>query len=305
MDAQRWICILAGGEGSRLASYTQSLYDDGRPKQFCALDGPRTMIEKTLQRASILVPNQQIMVSLCQEHLRWRELLDDFPGYQLSTQPGNAGTGAGVLLSCMQIARVDPKAIVTLMPSDHWISDEQRWSAAIREAMEWVELHPQAFVVLGVEPDRPETEYGWLLPRGDRRAPRLARLEEKPNPHRAHQLFEEGALWNTMVTVFRCDEMLHSMRQLKPHWYGSLYRAMGRDDDAIGWVYENLNAFDLSRDIFEASPQKLRVFPARRVGWCDLGNEDRLKTVLKRQSGRPKIPCVATPRRHAASSESV
>jgi mannose-1-phosphate guanylyltransferase len=53
--------ILAGGDGTRLASLTRRLAGDGRPKQFCRLIGDDTLLEQTRRRARVLVGPERLL----------------------------------------------------------------------------------------------------------------------------------------------------------------------------------------------------------------------------------------------------
>lgn len=46
--------ILAGGDGTRLSSFTESLAGRPIPKQFCPVFGNETMLDRTLRRVSAL-----------------------------------------------------------------------------------------------------------------------------------------------------------------------------------------------------------------------------------------------------------
>jgi hypothetical protein len=52
-DPQRWGLILAGGEGGRLRPLTRAIAGDECPKQFCAVVGFETLIERTQRQLRI------------------------------------------------------------------------------------------------------------------------------------------------------------------------------------------------------------------------------------------------------------
>src|SRR5262245_21480212 len=86
--ARPWVVILAAGDGQRLAAITTG--PDGRavPKQFCSLDGERSLLRATLQRAARLAPPERTLVVVAAAHEAWwlREL-HDLPAGNILAQP--------------------------------------------------------------------------------------------------------------------------------------------------------------------------------------------------------------------------
>ena len=72
--------ILAGGDGTRLASLTRQLAGDGRPKQFCRLIGDDTLLEQTRRRARMLIDPERLLTVVTRHHEPlYRAALADAP----------------------------------------------------------------------------------------------------------------------------------------------------------------------------------------------------------------------------------
>lgn len=96
-------------------------------------------------------------------------------------------------------------------PSDHFIYPERRFLETVREAVASVEVMPDRLLLLGVQPDRLETEYGWI-----QRGPRLEGLPASP-VHQISSFLEKPAdgpsrcratsrgLWNTLILMATID----------------------------------------------------------------------------------------------------
>lgn len=121
-----------------------------------------------------------------------------------------------------------------------------------------MERDPSRVVLLGVEPDGPEDEYGYLVPEDGWGAemtaglPRVARFVEKPAPHVAQPLIARGALWNTMVMVCRVDALFSFITHVAP----TLHAAFTEISRAIGTSHEHAALQDVYR----------RLDPAAREG---------------------------------------
>ena len=159
----RWGLVLAGGEGKRCRTYWRARYDDGRPKQFCSLGSERTLLQETLDRANLYAPPSRTVLSICECHQRWRAQWEG-RGLQVTAEPRGADTGPAVIQATHFIHRKCASAVVVLFPSDHAISDDVGFIAAVNRAATWVQRHRDRIIALAVPARGPETGYGWLLP---------------------------------------------------------------------------------------------------------------------------------------------
>lgn len=202
-DSSRWGIILAGGDGTRLQGLTRIISGDDRPKQFCSMFGSDSLLRQTVRRASRTIAPEQSIVALTRGHSRFysRDLADQ--DCRKLIQPCNRGTAPAICLSLLQIFRMDIDAIVAILPSDHYYSDEDRISAAIESAFEIASERPSSVVLIGAQAEAPEVEFGWIelgSTVGDE-VFRVSGFQEKPTLDTARRLMACGALWNTFVVV--------------------------------------------------------------------------------------------------------
>src|SRR5256885_2936554 len=66
-----WAVVLAGGDGVRLRPLVRRAFGDERPKQFCPLLGPRTLLGQTLDRVGRLIPPGRTVVVGLERHERY------------------------------------------------------------------------------------------------------------------------------------------------------------------------------------------------------------------------------------------
>lgn len=300
--------ILAGGDGQRLRSFVHRIRGRALPKQYVNFIGERSMLEHTFHRAERLILPSRLFTVVSRDHLAYPEVRRQLAGRPKGTvvlQPENRETGPGLLLPLMHLQARFGDAVVAVFPSDHFILDEAAFMGQVDLACRAVERDPSRVVLLGVEPDRPEPEYGYLLPDGanGHEAPYgtrpLSGFVEKPGIDAARNLILRGGLWNTLVMAFRVNTLLSLVQEVTP----SVHRTFELIGAAIGTpsegevveaTYRTMERVNLSRDLLEAvsrrRPSPLLVIPVKGVGWSDWGSEERIANVLQRNGCVSRSP---------------
>jgi mannose-1-phosphate guanylyltransferase len=304
---ERWALVLGGGAGTRLLPTTRLLAGDERPKQFCAVLGGETLLEQTRDRVGLLVDPSRTMFVLVRGHEPFfGPLLADVPASRLVVQPSNAGTAAALLYSLLRLRRRSPSASVAVFPSDHYVSDARHFMSFVDAAYEQSRRRPDQIVLLGITPQRAETDYGWIEPSDAAGfgylagARRVRQFWEKPSPERARALHDGGALWNSFVMVGRVRAFLWTLRLAQPDLFRRFAEAettlgTSGETEAIARVYGGLAPVDVSRDVLARRPQDLSVLPVAGVEWSDLGDPGRLgalREARRRAGSRPGAPAL-------------
>jgi mannose-1-phosphate guanylyltransferase len=159
--------VLAGGEGKRLQPFIKSLGKGTLPKQYVNFIGSRSMLEHTFERAEKLIPAARIFAVITESHLRYPEVREQCysrPKDTVIVQPENKETGPGLLFPLMHLYKRYPNSLVLVLPSDHFIREEDRLMVHVHQACLAVKRDPSRLILLSVKPDRDEPEYGYLLP---------------------------------------------------------------------------------------------------------------------------------------------
>ncbi|HEY2465127.1 MAG TPA: sugar phosphate nucleotidyltransferase [Steroidobacteraceae bacterium] len=277
-----WALVLAAGEGSRLHSLTKDERGIAVPKQFCSLQGGPCLLQEALERAASVAPLAQICSVVAEQHRRWwAPILSYLPEENVVSQPQNRGTAFGILLPLLRILERDPEATVVLLPADHYLSDEKVMATSLRRAAALADADHSAIYLLGVEPDVPDTELGYILPASRERdgAAAVRRFIEKPNAARARMLLEEGALWN----VFIMAASVRTLLSLFDSRFETTIAAMrGFESGDLDSVYQNLHPVDFSKDVMQGRESMLKVLTVPQCGWTDLGTPERVGQILER-----------------------
>ncbi len=287
-----WAVVLAGGEGARLRPLVRRAFGEERPKQFCRLLGPRSLLRQTLDRVRLRVPPERTVVVGVERHARYLAAeLGPRPGPTLLQQPESRGTAAAVLLAGQWIAARDPRATVAFFPADHFIREEAVFMEHVADAARFIGREPGWMVLLGVPPSEPEPEYGWIDP-GERiawtgRAPiyRVRRFLEKPSRDLAQALFRQGCLWNTLVFVAQVGTLLATGRACVPSLAGRLgvlsaFWDSDREQWALRQAYALAPTRNFSREVLQAGAQAVAVLKMPDLAWCDLGSPARVLKTL-------------------------
>jgi mannose-1-phosphate guanylyltransferase len=295
--------VLSAGDGTRLREFVRQRAGDCLPKQYINFVGSRSMLEHTWDRAERLIPAERLFIVVAKQHLGFREVhrqLVSKPPQSLVIQPANKETAPGILLPLLHIYKRHPDAMVAVFPSDHFVLEEDRFMRYVDDAFRVVESDVSRLVLLGLEPDGPDPEYGYIVPgRKIDASPDSARqvemFVEKPSIEGAKKIIATGALWNTMVMVFACRTLLSVIQRAAPEIYRSvepIRNAIGTADEqqVIEQVYQKLPSLNFSKGILEALPLEYRrallVLPVRGVTWSDWGTSARLSTMLDQLGAR-------------------
>lgn len=291
--------VLAGGDGRRLETFVRRLRGDTLPKQYVTLYGAHSLLDRTFTRVERLIPPDRIMTVVSREHLRYDDACRQLarrPKGTVIVQPQNKDTAPGLLLPLAYLRKRSAQALVAVFPSDHYVTDDRVLMEHVETAFRTVERYPERIVLLGVKPDIPEIDYGYVLPgasipvdkRSDVRM--VSRVIEKPSWRLANDLVQRGALWSTSIFVFRLQTLLDLMWCTAPVLalaFTEIAEAIDtpREHDVIDAVYQTLPPVNFSRGVLELVseilPWHLAVLRVDDASWSDWGVERRILRDLR------------------------
>ena len=208
--------ILAGGSGTRFWPRSRRAH----AKQVLALDGERSMIQQTVERLKPLAIAEQIWV-ITNEYLA-HEIADQLKGVppgQIVQEPVARNTAPACGLAAFLIERQNPDAVLGVFPSDHIIADEPRFLKALQKGIA-VAAAGDNMVVLGIEPTRAETGYGYIETTDftrDDSALHVRRFIEKPNQNKAEEFIAAGNyFWNSGIFLWSARTLANAVREHLP-----------------------------------------------------------------------------------------
>jgi mannose-1-phosphate guanylyltransferase len=208
--------ILAGGSGTRFWPRSRR----ARAKQVLALDGERSMIQQTVDRLKPLAKIEKtwIITNAYQAH-EIADQLKGVPADQIVQEPVARNTAPACGLAAFLIERQNPNAVLGVFPSDHVISDEPRFLKALQKGIA-VAASGDNMVVLGIEPTRAETGYGYIETGDytqDDVALHVRRFIEKPNQNKAEEFVAAGNYyWNSGMFLWSARTLANAVREHLP-----------------------------------------------------------------------------------------
>ena len=287
MESEAFAIVMAGGGGTRLWPLSTKKI----PKQFLSLN-KRSLIQETVTRISPLFPYERICIvtvrgqtKLIKEHLP--EILPE----NIIEEPLARNTAPCIGLAALFLKKIDPTAVMIVLPADHFIENEKRFRQAlalgIRIAQE------EYLVTLGIVPDRPATGYGYIEGGKDvsevqnrLKAYRVERFIEKPSLERAKTFLKTGNYyWNSGVFIWKVERILEGIATHMPTLYSGLRKIEAHwetpeRDALIAKVYREQEAVSIDHGVMERASQ-IAVIPVE-MGWNDLGDWDSVSSVLEK-----------------------
>jgi mannose-1-phosphate guanylyltransferase len=274
MTDKAYAIIMAGGSGTRFWPLSRS----ERPKQFLSL-GPdrRSLLRATAERVWSLIPAERTFV-VTSELLRSQveEILPELGPDQILAEPVGRNTAPCIGWAATHVRRLNPNAVMTVLPADHYIGDPDSYVAALGRGLE-AASHGD-YVTIGIRPTRPETGYGYIEV-GSELDPgvfRARRFVEKPNRQRAEQFVTSGNfLWNSGMFFFLASRILEAIDQHLPglgeqlHAYDEAAEA-GSEAELVASTYGELPAISIDHGIME-KVDAVSVVPGS-FEWSDLGS---------------------------------
>jgi mannose-1-phosphate guanylyltransferase len=292
-----WTIVLAGGTGDRLAEETRRRFGYQRPKQFCDFDGTGTLLDKALLRAGRVSDVRRTLVVTTRDHRRDAdEILQRHPGVRKVEQARSRDTTPGIALPILHVYARDPDDLVLLLPSDHFIVDEDRCASTIGRALDRARSHPDRVVILGAEPGDTGEERGWIVPSGDGFG--VSRVLDCPTPAEIGPLRAGGALINTSILAARARTLARVIARQVPGWWRALLEAFP-DKGRLEAAFDVLPPSEFVADVLQRVSERLDVLRLdSAIGWSDLSTPANMARVLSPERREPpkSVPTENVPR---------
>jgi len=203
---------MAGGIGSRFWPLSKSTM----PKQFLDILGTgRTFLQQTYDRFKKICPDENfyVVTSVDYKDLVLKQI-PELKECQVLLEPLRRNTAPCVAYASYKIKSINPDANIIVAPSDHHIQQEDVFLEQIRKGLDFVSNN-DALLTLGIQPNRPETGYGYIQIESTKSIRSIDNLHkvktftEKPNLELAKIFLESGEFfWNSGIFIWSLKSIL-------------------------------------------------------------------------------------------------
>lgn len=291
--------ILAGGSGTRFWPLSRETY----PKQMLQIVGEDTLLRQTIKRIKGFVPPENIWIVTTEDKAQdIRFHLEPFgqltQKIRFTKEPLGRNTAPAIGLNAIYLNQVSPDSIMIVMPSDHAISENEKFLSDLKVAIEGAK--EDYLVTFGIKPSRPETGYGYIKVDYTSKIKLKGVLKaecfvEKPDLETARRYVSDGGyFWNSGIFVWKTSKVLSEIEKHLPDLYKGLkeMESLLFEPDQpnepnepnklnkLNELYASLESISIDYGIMERSPNVL-VVPAT-FEWSDLGSWTALDELIKK-----------------------
>ncbi len=272
------LVLMAGGVGSRF--WPMSTVE--RPKQFIDVMGVgRSLLQLTYDRFKGLVPDTNVWILTNKNYADIvAEQLPDVDRSHILLEPCRRNTAPCIAYVSWRIKTQDPNANIVVTPSDAVVLDVQEFRRVITSSLRFVS-ESDGIVTLGMQPNRPETGYGYIqadLSNPSMRNNEVFRVDsfrEKPDLETAKKYIgQNNYFWNAGIFIWNVSTIVNAFRLYQPSMarlFESMCSCFGTPQEqvVIDEKYGGCESISIDYAVMEKADE-IYVFPAS-FGWSDLG----------------------------------
>lgn len=297
MDKNHYCIIMAGGIGSRFWPLSRIK----KPKQFLDILGTgRTLLQQTVDRLKKVIPVENILIVTNEDYEDLvNKQLPEIRQNQILLEPMRRNTAPCIAYANHKIKLQNPDAQILVAPSDHVILKEQDFLEVVKMGLDFVSTH-DSMLTLGIQPNRPETGYGYIQINGDKKSIELNKsfrqvktFTEKPDLAMAEVFLQSGDFfWNSGMFFWSLKTIMNAFNEYLPDVdqlfaEGTDFYNSPEESDFIGRVYPNCKNISIDYGIMEKA-ENVYVL-CSDLGWSDLGTWGSLYDMLLKDSEQNSI----------------
>ncbi len=283
--------IMAGGSGERFWPLSRQTM----PKQLLRIsDEQKSLLEEAVNRLLPLLPPERIVIAtnnLLQDPIRFAKI--PVPPENVLAEPVRRNTcGCLAFAAAHLLARFGKSSddlLMAVTTADHSIRDDEAFRRTVKSALAFAQEN-DALMVIGIQPTRPETGYGYIETAEDRQPEavhegvpvyKALHFHEKPSLEKAEAyIAQKRFYWNSGMFFWRMSTYLNSMEKADPRITRSIHEMRDtlltgyNPDSIIASIFERLPNISIDYALMEKADNVYVVQGGFQ--WDDLGAWDSL-----------------------------
>lgn len=264
-----------------------------KPKQFLDVLGVgETLLQTTYKRFCRFIAPENIIIVTNEDYGNLvKEQLPEVPECNVLHEPVRRNTLPAVTFASLNVCRRNPRATIVVSPCDQHIDGLDSFENDIKNGLDYAERSNRV-LALGVMPDRPSQEYGYVQIGEDTDTDNIYKVQsftEKPMEEFAKLFVESNEfLWNTGIFITGARAFLDVIHGVSPEYTGLvdnvkiLYATGQITDDIITDVFSKCPNLTLESGLLERNG-KLDVMQCH-FQWQDLGSWNSVYAVREKQN---------------------
>ena len=290
MKNNQYCVIMAGGHLNRFWPISR----EGMPGHFRDISGTgKSLVRMAYERCLGVVPEENILIiTLGKFKGIINEQIPELPKENLLLEPYARRTAPCIAYATYTLLKRNPNAVMAATPADIIVNDEQLFKETMTNALDYAEKNP-VLVTLGVKPDRPDTEYGYIQAVGGKGAcssgapVKVKTFTEKPDAEIADVFFRSGEFfWNSGIFVWQASVIKEEMERYIPEitrlfdgWEGAL--GSPAEEVFIERAYTDCIKLSIDYGVMEKT-DRAWVYPIQ-FGWSDIDSWENYYSSIRRK----------------------
>lgn len=269
--------IMSGGSGTRF--WPKSTKNN--PKQLLHLYGGKSLLQHTTERIGKLIKPANIYCVTNRDIVGGvEENMPGVPKENIIAEPSRRNTAPCVALAAKMLYKKDKNAIMIVLPSDHYIRDEDGFISILKKACSIVKKY-KVLVTLGITPETPHTGYGYIHAGKNYEKTGALRVKcfvEKPDLETAQKYLLEGNYyWNGGIFIWKAADILEAIKTFEPGIHRNIESLEAFTGKDLEKAYNKMPSISIDYAVMEKADNVLTI--PSNIGWNDLGSWPSLEDV--------------------------
>lgn len=258
-----YLVILCGGTGPRLWPMSRVSF----PKPFLQIFDKLTLLQHTYARAIKIVPAKNIFIVTNKKYIKL--VNQQIPHANIISEPSRKNTARAILTATKKIFQLSPHAIISTLPSDHFIKDTFSFKKDLHQC--YLQSLSGSISLLGIKPTSPDISYGYLSTDG---VSKVKGFLEKPDLDIArHLTYQPHTYWNSGIYTFLTTTLLSEFEKYQPLYLKTDYA----------------ESLELSIDVAISQRSSNLSFVPASFDWSDIGEWKTIFDQLPKDSNKISV----------------